>query len=343
VRNGSLAGYAQADYKLTHWLTLSAGLRHTEDTRGVTYRDRNEFPSAPTQCEIQPALLNQPGVCSAKMPDLKFGKTNYSFSATAALNDDVNIYATARSGYRSGGYVIFDSILNGVSTFKPDSVNDVEVGVKSEWFDRHMRANLALYNSDYTDIQKATNTVLPDGISEKVIANAASATIRGAEFELTARPTAHIDIDANAAYTDAHYNKFLEFGPGGVVTNNRTSEPFEVPKWTFGPGIDYHTPLAVGELDARLDWYWRSSVIFTGSNALLPTEQILRQSGYGLLSGRVEWKVTPDTSIAIVGRNLLNKTYLVGGIDLSSVGFKVGMPGEPRYVGVQLTKHWGGG
>jgi len=92
---------------------------------------------------------------------------------------------------------------------------------------------------------------------------------------------------------------------------------------------------------SRGDWSWRDGVIFTSGAQLTSAETLLRQGGYGLLSGKIELNLTdPDISIAVVGRNLADKDYLSGGGDLRSLGIAIGYPGEPRYLGVQVTKRW---
>jgi iron complex outermembrane receptor protein len=342
VRNQSFAGYAQADYKVTNRLSLSVGLRETEDVRGVTYFDRNVFSSG-TVCQIPASLLNTPGVCSARAPDLRFSRLTYGASLSYDLSDNLKAYVAGRTGYRSGGYNIYTTIPGVFPSFKPDSVADEEVGLKSELFDRRLRLNVAVFHSRYSDMQKTTLTFSPGGTSQEEITNAASATIEGAEAEMAAHITRNFDLDANFAYTDARYDSYVIRNPAGVVVEDDTGQPFQVPRWTYGLGPTYHVDLPLGQLSARLDWSWRSGVIFTQTNDLRASEQYLRQQSYGLLSGRLEWLLPDNFSIALLGRNLLNKDTLVGGVDLSALGWKVGIPGEPRYVGVQLLKKWGDG
>ena len=342
VRNQSFAGYAQADYKATSRLSLSVGVRETEDTRGVTYYDNNVFASG-TVCTIPTTLLNNPSICAARTPDLRFSRFTYGASLSYALSDNLKAYITGRTGYRSGGYNIYSTIPSTFPAYKPDSVADEEVGLKSELFDHRLRLNIAVYHSKYSDLQKTTLAFDANGTSQEEITNAASATIQGAEAEMAASLTRNLDLNASFAFTHARYDSYVIRNPAGAIVENDTGQPFQVPRWTYGLGPTYHFDLPIGQLSAHLDWYWRSGVLFTQSNDLLPSEQYLRQKSYGLLAGRLEWRLPDDYSIALLGRNLLNKYYLIGGVDLSALGWKVGFPGEPRYVGVQLLKKWGGG
>jgi iron complex outermembrane receptor protein len=316
-------------------------LRYAEEIRGVLPRNRVVRPTGVT-CALPPSLIVG-GVCAAHVPDLKFSNTTYSITAAYRVRPDLNLYATHRTGFRAGGWNVFSSITNGIFSFEPETVSDFEAGVKSELFDRRVRFNLAAYASKYKDIQKATNTFLPTGASVRQINNAASATIKGGEVQLTASPTRSVTLDVSGAYTDAHYDEFVVRNATGAVVEDRTDEPFEFPKWTFSVGANKKWDVPIGVISARADWYWTSKVIFTATSQLTSAEQVMKQDSYGLLAARVELQVPEHgLTVAILGRNLLDKDYLVGAIDVRSLGWSIGIPGEPRYVGVEIRKSFGG-
>src|SRR3546814_5496630 len=94
---------------------------------------------------------------------------------------------TSRS-QRSGGFNT-RAVAGGnpPASFAPEEVTDYEVGAKVDLFDRHVRINLAAFNSDVKNVQRnligVAGTRLISGV-----ANAASARIRGLEAELTVIP-----------------------------------------------------------------------------------------------------------------------------------------------------------
>jgi len=226
-----------------------------------------------------------------------------------------------RWSYRSGGWNVAADTENPPLIFRPETVTDYEVGLKSEFLDRRVRLNLAAYRSNYKDIQKATLIFTPAGAALRRTDNAATAVIQGVEAELLASVSANFKLDSTLAYTDAHYTDFIVRNQAGVIVDDRTNEPFEVPKWVFTVGAKYMWDLPVGRASARLDWYWQDSVIFNGVAALKPTEQILRQGSYGLWGARVEWNVPErGLSVAVIGKNLADKKYNIAGTDVRSVG-----------------------
>lgn len=340
VTNESLGVYAQGDLEVVDGFALSAGVRNTSDHRDIVSLNRN-ITGATTTCMILAAARDTGAGCQATAPGLRYNRTNYTFSASYKPMPGINLYATTRSGFRSGGYNIFSDQTQGITSFRPEKVEDIEIGLKSELMDRRLRFNLAAYRSKYTDIQKATFVFFANGSSTRAIDNAASATIKGVEAELAAVLASGFELDATLAYTDARYDEFLVRNAAGVVTENRTAEPFEVPKWAYTLGAAYTAKLPGGDLKTRLDWAWRSNVYFTQLNKLTVAEQVARQRAYGLLNGRISYEMANNgLTLSLVGTNLLNKYYLIGASDIRALGYVAGFAGDPRYVGVQIQKRW---
>lgn len=77
---------------------------------------------------------------------------------SARIQYDINpaamIYASYGRGFKSGGF-------NGTETsgdaanvpFVPEYVTAYEVGLKSEWLEDSLLANVAVFRSDYSDLQ----------------------------------------------------------------------------------------------------------------------------------------------------------------------------------------------
>ena len=147
--------------------------------------------------------------CSYKV-DGEFREPTFSASVDWSVTDDALIYLAHRHGYRSGGFghrAQFTSDLE--VPFEPETVDDVEIGLKADWFpgDTSLRTNLAFYYSDYQDIQRliSRTVTLVSGTSQSVttIENAADATIYGAEFEFTFLPTDSLEISGFYNYLNA--------------------------------------------------------------------------------------------------------------------------------------------
>ena len=322
-------------------MSATGGLRYSEDRRDVVTRSRNLTVTGVTTCQVVRPSPTAP--CEYSTPVLKSDAVSYTASLAYQFTEDVNFYAATRKGYRAGGWNPAADAVNPPNAFGPEKVTDYEIGMKSELLDRRLRFNIAAYRSDYSDVQKSTIIFTPSGTSIRRVTNAASAIIEGVEADLLANVTPNFRVDATVAFTDARYKDFTIRNPTtGVIVENRTVEPFELPKWTFGLGAKYTWEMPVGNLSARADWYWTDAVVFSAVAALLPTERILYQASYGLLGGRIEWAVPEKgLTVAIVGSNLTNKYYRSAGTDGRAVGFAFVQVGPPRWVGVEFRKTFG--
>ena len=105
------------------------------------------------------------------------------------VNDDVHVYAKYATGYRSGGA---SSRTANYQPFDPEDVKSYEVGLKSDFWERRARFNLAAYIMDRKDSQVDISSIQPTAtgsFNNLVTINAPGTTkIRGIEADLTVRP-----------------------------------------------------------------------------------------------------------------------------------------------------------
>lgn len=259
---------------------------------------------------------------------------NFSGSAILEydLSDGVNVYAKVVQGYQSGGYntrAISNDLFN--AGFDEETLISYEIGAKSQWWDDRLRANLAVFRSDYDDIQvnvsvSEVNPTLTD------VLNAGKATLNGFEFDLTALLYSGLSLDIRYGYVDADYKELID-GTGANVKDDYRFR--QVPLHSVSTDLRYEfnsTP--VGTLAATLNYTWQdekfnSATRFQG--AFLGTED------YGLLNARLTLSEIPvptgDLEIALWGRNLEDKEYYV---DHFAAGAPAAMYGEPRTYGMDL-------
>ncbi|MET0164014.1 MAG: TonB-dependent receptor, partial [Vicinamibacterales bacterium] len=151
IENDSYAGYAQGTYRLTDAWSLTAGLRYSSDERHKRQFQDIANPANP----ICPAgtTPRSSGRCEAafKRTDSDW---SYTFGLDYQFTPDILGYVKTSRGYRAGGFNTRGGAdLPGGGAFGPETVTDYEVGLKSEFLDNRVRLNLAVYYSDYRDIQ----------------------------------------------------------------------------------------------------------------------------------------------------------------------------------------------
>ncbi|HWT12689.1 MAG TPA: TonB-dependent receptor [Allosphingosinicella sp.] len=119
----------------------------------------------------------------------------HRLNATYRFNDDALVYATWSRGFRPGG-------INRRGTLPPygaDFINNYELGLKTSWLDNRLIFNAAVYQLDWDNIQ--LSFLGENGLTE--IRNAGNARIRGAEFDIIARPAPGLTFSLGGAFNDA--------------------------------------------------------------------------------------------------------------------------------------------
>lgn len=179
--------------------------------------------SSPTQ-----TCLEYFGFPNAGQPDRFFPagvdtQKFYLFTPKIGLEwsptEDLMAYFSWSKGYKSGGWTTRLSFPNATPPrFGPEKARTFEGGIKSEWFDRRLRLNLAGFRTNYLGIQQnAFKFISP------TIENAGDAHIHGAEAEITALFTDNFVVNASLGWLKA---KYVELSP--TVGAELLASPFAV-------------------------------------------------------------------------------------------------------------------
>lgn len=309
------AAFTQATYDVTEQLSLTAGIRYTEETKKF---DQNftVFQIGTGNILVGPVQYSLEETYKAWTP--KFG---IEFRPT----EEVMVYASATRGFKSGGFNFASQNAN--QGYDPEFLWSYEAGVKSDLFDRRLRVNATAFYYDYTNLQ--VQSFLTPGVID--ITNAADAKVKGFEVELIARPVQGLDIGATLAHLDATYKNYPEAPVTGGVFDASGNRLSSAPKWNYSLYGQYTFDIAdAGEIFVRGEYAHRSRQFFTVVNDDLQT-----QGSYGLLNASVGYG-TEDGNWQIIGygRNLTNEEYIVS--SGSFTARPAGRPGAPRTYGVRL-------
>ena len=189
MRNNTdaIAGYFQADYKITPALTATAGIRYTAEYKDIHF-GANPSPLPSTGIN-QP--FNTEDVLRAGNPVKQSAKVwTPRFALNWKVAPDINVFASATKGFKSGGWVSRSYNAAGVFAFDRETIWSYEAGLRSEFFDRRARWNLTgFYFNDYDNQLPAgrENPLVPGQIIY-VTRNFADLRNYGLESELTLVP-----------------------------------------------------------------------------------------------------------------------------------------------------------
>ena len=320
--NQSYAVFAHGTLDLTDRLALSIGARHTEDRKAyvpdqLSLGDSSAgsapgfFP--PTWPLLEGFYLAPTGPMPAGERILDFRRSELDFDATDTtidlsyrFSDRTLGYVTFATGYKSGG---FDQRFVGPtpdrapSSYRPEYVDSLELGVKGTYFDGRLRMNLAVFDADYDDLQ----IIVRESFNPLTV-NAGAARVRGGELELEWLASANWDIGFSAGHIDANYRRLNQPAQdSGVRLDNELAN---APRWSVAAGTAYRLRFGnAGEATARVDWAWQDAEYHDAVNSPL-----IRQPAFHLVNASLAF--VPEGSrwqITVASHNLLDETYLVTG------------------------------
>lgn len=222
-RNWSIFG--QADYALTDKLTLTAGVRLSQDDKDIDYvrtlTDTNQAPvvDAVTSQEAAARFGLEVGANTAVFTDtpgfsnadeVDFGDFAGRLALEYQANDDWLLFASINRGIKGGNWSLAGSI--GAENFRHDeeTLHSFEVGFKASPFE-NFRLNATGFYYDYDDYQAFAVT----GGTPQITPS--DATVFGGEIEAVWTPTPNWDAVLGASFLDSEVDEIAaqgeQFGP----------------------------------------------------------------------------------------------------------------------------------
>ena len=297
----SFAIYGQGNIHLSEQLTLTLGGRWTSDKKRGSFA---QVSSPFTQTLRATEALT--------FPELNESRFTYRVSLNYKPSDNVMAFANFSTGYKSGGYNSgggAPALTPPVSRrlFNRETVKNYELGIKSTWLDRTLKANLTLYRMDIAGFQDRAF----DGVSF-IVRNAGSLRQQGFEFDVVMSPTRNFSVTGSFAYLDSNFTDYAAGAnlPGLTGTQNLTGKPN-----TFSPGMVGNVAIDwSGDIGSNgMGWSLNGNLSFVSDQFVgtsLDANPQTLADGYVLLGARATIH-GPDErwSLSVFARNLANAHY----------------------------------
>ena len=302
---------------------MTFGGRYTSDNREASRTTQNSVvsPAFTGITAVEPTPGNPAAI------DEDFSKFNPAFTANMAWTDDLSTYLRIATGYKAGG--IAESGAPGTFgpdfVFQPEEILTYELGLKSMLADNRVRLNMAVFYSEFDDMQLGFNTN-PADLSEVLLQNAGEATIGGVELEGTWAATDMLTFSVNASYLDPEIDEVKAL-PGTIFDPaSNSSSPYQVgdniaelfalpytsetsytvsADWTFLQ-FDVHA------LSAHLNYRWQDDFFASAPTGPgVPNRDFYAIPSHDTLDARLMW--TFDMSegrqarVAVWGNNILDE------------------------------------
>ncbi|XQW87021.1 TonB-dependent receptor [Thalassotalea piscium] len=307
----SKAAYAQLSYDLSDKWSVTVGARYTQDEKqaivnnglifDIVYPESDWIPGyVRPEGDLVPTVLDDEDDWSKFTPRIGF-----EYQA----NDDLMFFTSFAQGFKSGTFNPRATIAEPAAN--PEDVDSFELGMKSEWIDNRLRANITLFSLDHTDRQYIS--VLPGDSSSDLnqrLGNIGSSEGKGVEAEFTYLASDNLMLTANIGYIDSSFNEVFDTDP---VTGEQfdKSDKFSIsntPEYTYNLGANYTIESDLGDFILNASYYYRDDYV------LFEEDSLLTQDGYGIANVSVKWYSTDGNwSAGLHVKNLTDEEYMIGG------------------------------
>jgi iron complex outermembrane receptor protein len=319
IENTTWAVFGQGSYDFSDQLTLTAGMRYTDDEKDALIID-----------------------FSGGVPTTRINLTDDNFSWDLALayamSDDSQVYGRVAAGFRAP--TIQDRIADDVEVTTADSetILSYEVGYKT--MGTKMRFNAAAFYYVIDDMQLVAVGGADNSTS---LLNADEGIGYGVELEVDYAVSSNLILSAGFGYNKTEVKDNALSVPGGPLVTVLdplddndfaiiNGNPFQhAPEWTANFEFDYTLPLESGnELYLFSDWKFKGET----NDFLYESIEYVTDTQFegGLRFGYRN--IDNNFSIGFFGRNITDEDNVTGGIDFANL---VGYVNEPRIYGVEAS------
>lgn len=318
----SIAVYGQMQYELTDALELVLGGRYTRDSKDQVSVSGGNFDGT---LDLETVTVDE-----------TWNQFTYRAGLNYRTSEETMLYASYAIGYKAGGIFI-------LSAYDPEFVNAYEIGMKSDWLDRRLRLNAAVFHSDYEDKQERIRLVV-DGVLTPggMIQNIPDTIIRGVELEAEALLGEGFSVDASLTWQDSEYDGILisdPLAPGGLqdISGNQLANSAE---WRAYVGLQHVT-----ELDDLGSFEVRADVSYVGEmHGSIYNYERGKVPAYEWINARARWSSSDGAWRAdLYVKNLLDENAMTGRayVPFDEFGYPdLGTFLPPRTYGLELTRYF---
>jgi len=314
----SAAVFARGTFHLGARDDITVGLRYQDDKMGWgwDFLPPVETATVPT---ISASGGNQYDFYSAELSWRHELARDVSAYASITRAESGQVYDM---GYATGARTV------GLFPLDSQKVTNLELGLKSQWFERRLTVNAAIFQADYDNYQIRTreNVIDPTVPVEFRLFTVGEVQTRGAELDVRMRATERLDVNFGMAWVDAVIKDFpnaqcyiRQTAAQGCVQlanstangqfNLRGNQMPHAPKFKLTTAATYFMPLDHLPFDLEFTgaYRWQSKVWFDYRG-----NPNLRQNGYGILNLSLTLRDRDDRyALSVFVNNVLDKNFYI--------------------------------
>jgi iron complex outermembrane receptor protein len=366
----SIGLFTNLTWHITDRLDLTPGVRFAFDDKAVTQTRFDDDSWNPFGGAASTTVYAEDD----------WNDVDWRLTVDYKITDDHMVYATVSKAFRAGAYNYQISptfsgadqtaqLALGGAFIPPESVENQEIGMRTEWLDGRLRINLTYFDMDYSDRQgpiQIVDTSSPTGFRIGLV-DTGDVFLSGIELEGQIAATEQFTIDFSAGLVDpeladacANNGDFLF--PGPVEESYSLGGRWSLPMRSRS---NLTLSLAYGWVGSQQTHPGGTATpCFNAAGApnVVPTwffDSRYELPSYGLWNGRVRYTSSDGKwGLTVFGNNLTDEVYgnfatrFGGGFWDGANPAGVGAPqrsalgitrGRPRELGVTFQYNFGGG
>ncbi len=322
VTTDSYAAFGQASYNILPQLRVTLGGRYTEDRKHV-------FGENTAESGVVFAAGDQKD---------SWSKFTYRAALDYQLTDNIMAYVSASRGFKAGFLSPAGPADPGV---RPEVLDAIESGVKTELFDNRLRLNVSAFQYDYQDMQ--VRTITPESLV--VFVNAAESKIKGVDVSFQAVVTDRLRFVGAFEYLDTKFKDFTnapatQRNPAGgniTVPTDLTGERlFIAPEFSASLGATYSMPLP-----NNAELLWAANYQYNDGFIWDPeVDNRAAQDSYNVVNLSAQY--TPPSgrwALRLWGKNITDTEYNAF-VVTTPTGGDYGTPAAPATYGATIDVHF---
>lgn len=339
--------FAQGTYGLTDRLSLTVGVRYTDEEK-ETVIDGVRHQSLLTGfiTDLSAGGFKENAAFPLPLPFPLVGAGTFTDSLTETTpyvnisyqwTDDLMVYGSYSEGFKGGGVQVRNGALGFLPMFGPEFVDSYELGFKWVGLDGRLNLSAAAFFIDYENVQ------LPAIVFQESIGNAVSvvdnlgdAENKGFELEVTALPMPNLRISAGISFLDSEYTsvKFNDAGdpldPDSAITTS--DELPNTPEWQLNGSVSFDIEASKGVFTPRIDFAYSDEQYNDAVNS-----ESLKRDSYTILN--ISLGYTHKDSLwsgTLFVTNALDEQFVIAGFD--GFNYADGAISRPAEWGLKISR-----
>jgi iron complex outermembrane recepter protein len=320
-----MSAFVQATWNISDTFRLIGGVRYTDEQKDYkrerlacpiysapgdgTFTRVSDLPEFPVVPPLGPVLFG--ALCGT--PSFDDDRSSDALMPELIAQWDVSdqsvLYLKAAESSKSGGFAM-GAPAQELAEYGDETATTMELGWKTRFWGGRAELNLAVFNTQFDDLQLNSFVNDSSGIPRGVVSNAGKSTSEGFEAELNLAASDWLTVGGSIGYLDAEYDDF-ENGPcyageptadpGGQICDKSGDTPAFAPEYSGSLYANMSVPLGSKMLLLGGVTMSFSDDYFT-DGALTPSAV---QDSYERWDANIGIADSENTwSIMLIGRNL---------------------------------------